>query len=93
MLTLYRSYDTMNHQDEIHGVSSQNQRVNIMNTYTIIEVQNSNSTREGTKVQAKDLASAKRAASKMQCFYGTVLKVLLNGNLLAIKENGAWSNV
>ncbi len=63
-----------------------------MNTYTIIEVQNANSTREGVEIQAKDLASAKRTATKSQFFHGTVLKVLMNGQLLAIKENGAWSN-
>jgi len=80
----------MNHQDAIQRLT--NQRVNIMNTYTIIEAQNVNSTREGTEIQAKDLTSAKRAASKAQCFQGTVLKIEQNGVLVAYKENNVWIN-
>ena len=57
-----------------------------MNTYTIIEAQNINSVREGTEIQAKNLASAKRAASKSQCFQGTVLKIEQNNQLVAYKD-------
>ena len=64
-----------------------------MNTYTIIEAQNVNSTREGTEIQAKNLASAKRAASKSQCFQGTVLKIEQNGRMVAYKDANGWTNV
>jgi hypothetical protein len=64
-----------------------------MNTYTIIEVQNVNSQRDGVQIQVKDLASAKRAANKAQCFHGTTLKIEANGVLLAYKTNGRWTNV
>ena len=64
-----------------------------MNTYTIIEAQNINSVREGTEIQAKDLTSAKRAASKAQCFQSTVLKIEQNGCLVAYKDANGWTNV
>jgi hypothetical protein len=64
-----------------------------MNTYTIIEAQNINSVREGTEIQAKNLASAKRAASKSQCFQGTVLKIEQNNQLVAYKDANGWTNV
>jgi len=64
-----------------------------MNTYTIIEAQNVNSTREGVEIQAKNLASAKRAATKAQCFQGTVLKIESNGSLVAYKDANGWTNV
>lgn len=63
-----------------------------MNTYTITETQNTNSTREGAQIQAANLAAAKRAASKAQCFEGTVLSIYSeNGTLLARKEK-SWVN-
>lgn len=64
-----------------------------MNTYTIIEAQNVNSTRDGVEIQAKDLTSAKRAASRTQCFHGTVLKIEQNGRLIAYKDANGWTNV
>lgn len=63
-----------------------------MNTYTITETQNANSTREGVKIEAANLSAAKRAASKSQCFEGTVLSIYTqNGVLLARKEK-SWVN-
>ena len=64
-----------------------------MNTYTIIEAQNLNSVRDGVEIQAKDIKSAKRAATKAQCFYGTVLKIESNGVLVAYKDDNGWTNV
>jgi hypothetical protein len=65
----------------------------IMNTYTVIEAQNMNSTREGKQITTKDLVSAKRAASKAQCFHGTILKIEQNGRLVAYKDANGWTNV
>ena len=69
-----------------------------MNTYYIAEVQNVGSFSKAEKITAKDLASAKRKASKSQCFYGTVLqigtKVNESGfilNPIATKVNGKWA--
>lgn len=89
---MYRSYDRMN-TSRRDTVSSLNKARNKMNTYTISETQNVNSTREGTVIQAKNLTSAKRAANKAQYFQGTVLKVEQNGRLIAYKEDGVWTNV
>jgi ribosomal protein L19 len=63
-----------------------------MNTYTIIEAQNINSVREGTEIKSKNLASAKRFASKAQVFQGTVLKIEQNGRLIAYKDANGWTN-
>lgn len=63
-----------------------------MENYIITEKQNANSTREGETILAKDLKSAKRKASSMQCFNGTVLTIESeNGSLLATKKDGKWS--
>lgn len=63
-----------------------------MKNFIITEKQNANSTREGEIIQAKDLKSAKRKASSMQCFRGTVLTIESeNGSLLATKKDGKWN--
>lgn len=64
-----------------------------MNTYTIIEAQNLNSVRDGVEIKAKDIKSAKRAASKAQFFHGTILKIEQNGRLVAYKDANGWTNV
>lgn len=64
-----------------------------MATFIITEKQTVNSSREGRAVQAADLTAAKRAASSMQMFQGTVMTVSDEaGNILASKQDGAWSN-
>lgn len=64
-----------------------------MTTYTITEKQNAQSTRKGEQIEALDLAAAKRAASRMQMFHGTVLTIEANGTLLAVKRGGKWENL
>lgn len=64
-----------------------------MATFTISELQNVNSTRKGYTVEAKDLAAAKRIASKKQFFQGTVLEISDAKGRLAVKENGKWENL
>lgn len=64
-----------------------------MITYTISEVQNVNSIREGQEVEVQDLTAAKRKASSMQFFHGTVMKIELHGETVAYKEGRAWVNV
>jgi hypothetical protein len=61
-----------------------------MQTYTITEKQNAQSRREGSTVEAKDLSDAKRKASKMQCFQGTVLEISDESGVLSIKKDGKW---
>nr|7C78_A Chain A, AcrIF9 [Photobacterium damselae] len=57
--------------------------------YIIKEVQNINSEREGTQIEATSLSQAKRIASKEQCFHGTVMRIeTVNGLWLAYKEDG-----
>lgn len=65
-----------------------------MATYIIKEVQDVNSEREGTQIEAKNLRAAKRAASRGQFYQGTVLKIENEiGILLAYKESGKfWVN-
>lgn len=62
-----------------------------MTTFIIIEKQNSNSSRKGEKVEAANLAAAKRKATGLQLFQGTVMEITDElGNRLAIKTNGRW---
>jgi hypothetical protein len=63
-----------------------------MTTYTMIEKQNLNSEREGVSFEAKSLRGAKIAASKQQCFFGTVLELLnCSGETVAVKDkSGKW---
>jgi hypothetical protein len=64
-----------------------------MNTYIITEKQNAQSRRAGSKIEARSLSDAKRAASREQMFKGTTLTIESNaGELLAVKEDGRWVN-
>ena len=61
--------------------------------YIISEVQNVNSQREGHEYESESLSQSKRFASKVQCFYGTVLKIEdEGGHLVAYKQDGKWIN-
>lgn len=65
-----------------------------MNTYTITEKQNFNSVREPSlTAEFKDLAAAKRAATKNQAFFGTVLVIECEGVEVARKAKNKWVNV
>lgn len=63
--------------------------------YYITETQNINSTREGYEVTCSSLSSAKRIASKKQCFFGTCLTIFdCNKNIISVKsgESCKWSD-
>lgn len=65
-----------------------------MKTYIIKETENLNSEREGYSVAVKDLAAAKRKATRSKCFFGTTLKIENeNGELIAYKEKKEWIHV
>lgn len=62
-----------------------------MKTYIIKETENLNGECEGYSVSVKDLAAAKRKATKSKCFYHTCLKIeAKNGELIAYKEKKEW---
>ena len=62
--------------------------------YIIREIQNAQSHRTGETIEAKNLADAKRTASRRQCFHGTVLVVEDQaGNRLAVKQDGRWADL
>ena len=62
-----------------------------MTTYIITELQNAQSHRKGEAVEAANLTAAKRKASGMQMFKGTVMEIAMeNGAVLSRKENGLW---
>ena len=64
-----------------------------MKTYTITEKQNKNSTRDGVEIILNSLTSAKRYATKNQCFQGTFLEISEGGIVVAQKEDGGkWVN-
>ena len=61
--------------------------------YIVRELQNANSTREGTFVSAKSLASVKRKASRDQLFEGTILTIeTTDGRVVATKTAGDWED-
>jgi hypothetical protein len=64
-----------------------------MKQYTVTEKQNAQSRREGTLIEAASLTEAKRKASRMKCFHGTVLVISDGVGVLSIKENGKWVDV
>ncbi len=65
-----------------------------MTTYIITELQNAQSSRKGETIEAGGLPAAKRKATSMQMFKGTVLEVAdESGRRLAVKENGTWTNL
>ena len=58
--------------------------------FIVKEMQHVCDHRSGTEIEAKDLTAAKRAASRMQQFKGTILLITdINGFELAIKD-GKW---
>lgn len=62
-----------------------------MSTYYITEKQGLNSQRTSVQIEAGTLAEAKRQASRMQMFEGTVMVIAAeNGAELAHKTNGKW---
>ena len=71
-----------------------------MMKYYVAEVQNIGSFRKADEIEARDLTEAKRKASRMQFFEGTVLEigdsVDENGfltNYICCKVNGKWQEV
>lgn len=61
--------------------------------YILRELQNANSSRNGALIEAKDLSAAKRAASKAQCFHGTVMVVESEaGSVLSTKNGKTWKD-
>ena len=64
-----------------------------MTVYIITELQNANSCRKGETVEAQDLSAAKRRASRMQVFQGTVMEIAYaNGSVVSVKEDGKWQD-
>ena len=62
-----------------------------MTTYIVTELQNAQSSRKGETVQAANLTAAKRKASSMQMFQGTVMEIAAeNGSVLSRKQDGKW---
>lgn len=62
-----------------------------MTTYIITELQNAQSSRKGETVEAESLTVAKRKASKLQMFQGTVMEIAAeNGALISRKQDGKW---
>lgn len=62
-----------------------------MTIYIITELADANSRRAGDAIEAKTLAAAKRKASRMQMFQGTVLEIAFkNGVVVARREGGKW---
>lgn len=60
----------------------------------IKEVQNLNSNRNGETIEVSNMRQAKRKATSMQCFHGTVLKIEReSGELLAYKDGNKWTDV
>ena len=59
--------------------------------YIITELQNAQSHRKGEAVEAANLTAAKRKASRMQMFKGTVMQIAAeNGSILSRKERCSW---
>ena len=64
-----------------------------MATYIITELQNAQSSRNGEAIDAANLTAAKRKASGMQIFKGTIIEIAAeNGVVLSRKENGRWND-
>lgn len=61
-----------------------------MPKFIIKELQNVASQRDGVEVEAKTLAAAKRAATRMQQFQNTVLVVSDQKGRLSVKQGGKW---
>jgi len=62
-----------------------------MINYTMTEKQDLYSQRENVTFEAKNLTAAKRKASSLQAFYGTIISLEQDGYVVAVKEkNGKW---
>lgn len=62
-----------------------------MTTFIITELQNAQSHRKGETVEAANLTAAKRKASSLQMFQGTVMEIATeNGSVISRKESGRW---
>ena len=62
-----------------------------MTTYLVTELQNAQSSRKGETVEAANLTSAKRKASSLQVYQGTVMEIAAeNGSILSRKQDGKW---
>ena len=65
-----------------------------MTAYIVTEKQNAQSSRKGQTIEAANLTAAKRKASGLQVFKGTVLEIAAeNGAVLSRKEEGRWTDV
>lgn len=60
-----------------------------MATYIFRELQNENSFRQGEKITASTLTSAKRLASRRQVFCGTVLTIETEGGDVLARKSAA----
>ena len=60
--------------------------------YYVTETQNAQSKSEGREIEAKELSSAKRAATNGQFYNGTVLTIYESGKMVAERANGKWIN-
>lgn len=61
--------------------------------FTVTEKQDFASRREGTAIEAVNLSAAKRKASQMQFFQGTVLEIsTTSGIVLSRKTCGKWKD-
>ena len=59
--------------------------------YIITELQNAQSSRKGQTIEAANLTAAKRKASGLQMFKGTVMLIAAeNGAILSRKQDGRW---
>ena len=58
-------------------------------TYTVHEVADLASHREGTEIKVRDLTSAKRTARRLQMYQNTTMVIRRDGALLAYREPGS----
>jgi hypothetical protein len=64
-----------------------------MNTYIIKELQNNQSEREGFTIQADHLTAAKSAATRLQMFKWTTVRIEdASGHQIAVKTAGKWQD-
>ena len=62
-----------------------------MTAYIITELQNAQSHRKGEAIEAPSLSAAKRRATALQMFKGTVMQISAqNGAVLSRKKEGRW---
>lgn len=62
-----------------------------MQEFQMIEKENLNSERAAVTIAAISLTAAKRQATLMQAFHGTVIELTKNGETVAVKEkSGKW---